>query len=49
MALRKIQIVFCKYPNSYHHNITEKKDPLSDHEKYTNEENKYEKYFEENL
>ena len=30
-------------------NITKKKDPLSDHEKHTNEENKYEKYFKENL
>ena len=30
-------------------NINEKKDPPSDHEKYTNEENKYEKYFKENL
>jgi ferredoxin len=30
-------------------NISKKKDPPSDHEKYTNEENKYEKYFKENL
>ena len=30
-------------------NITEKKDPPKDHEKYKNEENKYDKYFSENL
>ena len=30
-------------------NISEKKDPPSDHEKYKNEENKFEKYFKENL
>ena len=30
-------------------NITERKDPPTDHEKYTNEKNKYEKYFKENL
>ena len=30
-------------------NITEKKDPLTDHEKFKNEQNKYEKYFKENL
>ena len=30
-------------------NITEKKDPPEDHEKYKNEENKYDKYFNENL
>ena len=30
-------------------NITEKKDPLTDHEKFRNEQNKYEKYFKENL
>ena len=30
-------------------NITEKKDPLVDHQKFKNEENKYEKYFDENL
>jgi len=30
-------------------NITLKKDPPVDHEKYKNEENKYEKYFKENL
>ena len=30
-------------------NISEKKDPPSDHEKYKNEKNKYEKYFKENL
>ena len=30
-------------------NITIKKDPPVDHEKYKNEENKYDKYFIENL
>ena len=30
-------------------NISEKKDPPADHEKFKNEQNKYEKYFEENL
>ena len=30
-------------------NITVKKDPPLDHEEYKNEENKYEKYFKENL
>ncbi len=30
-------------------NITIKKDPPKDHEKYKNEENKYDKYFSENL
>jgi ferredoxin len=30
-------------------NISEKKDPLTDHEKFKNEQNKYEKYFKENL
>ena len=30
-------------------NITEKKDPPEDNEKYKNEENKYDKYFSENL
>ena len=30
-------------------NITEKKDPPEDHEKFKNEENKYDKYFNENL
>ena len=30
-------------------NITEQKDPLADHEKYTNEQNKFEKYFKENI
>ena len=30
-------------------NISEKKDPPSDHEKYKNEQNKFEKYFKENL
>ena len=30
-------------------NITVKKDPPKDHEKYKNEENKYDKYFSENL
>ena len=30
-------------------NITQQKNPLEDHEKYKNEENKYEKYFNENL
>jgi ferredoxin len=30
-------------------NITIKKDPPVDHEKYKNEENKYDKYFNENL
>ena len=29
--------------------INEKKDPLTDHEKFKNEQNKYEKYFKENL
>ena len=30
-------------------NISEKKDPPADNEKYKNEENKFEKYFKENL
>jgi ferredoxin len=30
-------------------NITIKKDPPEDNEKYKNEENKYDKYFSENL
>tara|TARA_Y100000590_G_scaffold341945_1_gene390294 strand:- start:224 stop:556 length:333 start_codon:yes stop_codon:yes gene_type:complete len=30
-------------------NISKQKDPLADHEKYTDEENKFEKYFKENL
>ena len=30
-------------------NITVKKDPPLDHEKHKNEENKFEKYFKENL
>ena len=30
-------------------NITEKKDPPKDHEKYKNEQNKFEKYFKENI
>jgi ferredoxin len=30
-------------------NITVKKDPPEDNEKYKNEENKYDKYFSENL
>ena len=30
-------------------NISEKKDPPTDHEKFKNEQNKYEKYFKENL
>ena len=30
-------------------NITEKKEPPKDHKKYENEENKFEKYFKENL
>ena len=30
-------------------NITEKKEPPEDHKKYENEENKFEKYFKENL
>ena len=30
-------------------NITEAKEPLTDHEKYKNEENKFDKYFEENI
>ena len=30
-------------------NISAKKDPPTDHEKYKNEENKFEKYFKENL
>ena len=30
-------------------NISEKKDPPADHEKFKNEQNKYEKYFKENL
>ena len=30
-------------------NISEKKDPPIDNEKYKNEENKFEKYFKENL
>jgi ferredoxin len=30
-------------------NITTKKDPPSDHEEYKNIENKYDKYFKENL
>ena len=30
-------------------NINKKKDPLKDQEKYRNEENKFEKYFKENV
>ena len=30
-------------------NISERKDPPTDHEKFKNEQNKYEKYFKENL
>ena len=30
-------------------NISEKKDPPSDHEKFKNEKNKFEKYFKENF
>jgi len=30
-------------------NINVKKNPLEDHEKYKNEENKFKKYFKENL
>ena len=30
-------------------NINKKKDPPADHEKYKNEQNKFEKYFKENL
>ena len=30
-------------------NIREKKDPLSDHEKYKDEQDKFKKYFEENI
>ena len=30
-------------------NISDKKDPPTDHEKFKNEQNKYEKYFKENL
>ena len=30
-------------------NINKKKDPPSDHEKFKNVDNKYEKYFKENL
>ena len=30
-------------------NINKKIDPLEDHEKHTNEENKFEKYFKENV
>ena len=30
-------------------NINKKKDPLEDHEKHRNEENKFEKYFKENV
>ena len=30
-------------------NISEAKEPLPDHEKYKNEENKFDKYFEENI
>ena len=30
-------------------NINKKKDPLEDHKKYEDEENKFEKYFKENL
>ena len=30
-------------------NISEKKNPPTDHEKFKNEKNKYEKYFKENL
>ena len=30
-------------------NINKKKDPLKDHEKYKDEENKFEKYFKENI
>ncbi|MDA7545052.1 DUF3470 domain-containing protein [Candidatus Pelagibacter sp.] len=29
--------------------MNEKKDPPTDHEKFKNEQNKYEKYFKENL
>ena len=30
-------------------NISEKKDPPMDHEKYKNEQNKFKKYFKENI
>ena len=30
-------------------NISKGKEPLKDHEKYKNEENKFDKYFEENI
>ncbi len=30
-------------------NISEAKEPLPDHEKYKDEENKFDKYFEENI
>ena len=30
-------------------NISEAKDPMPDHEKYKNEEDKFDKYFEENI
>jgi len=30
-------------------NISKAKEPLPDHEKYKNEENKFDKYFEENI
>ena len=30
-------------------NINEKKDPPKDHEEFKNEQNKFEKYFKENL
>ena len=30
-------------------NITEKKDPLPEHKKFENEENKFDKYFKENI
>ena len=34
-----------KYSEIY----TEKKEPLKDYKKYENEENKFDKYFEENI
>jgi len=30
-------------------NISEAKDPMTDHEKFKDEENKFDKYFEENI
>ena len=30
-------------------NISESKEPLADHEQYKDEENKFDKYFEENI